>query len=502
MTTLVPAPAAQTVDAAATPFTLSETSRIVAGPDARATAGLAVTALSPVAGRALEIAAEGRTGADVVLEITGTGAAESYRLTVGADGVLIAGADAAGVFYGIQTLVQLLATSRTVPAQVIDDAPRFAYRGVMLDVARHFFPVEVVEDYIDRAASLKFNALHLHLTDDQGWRIRIDARPALTDAAAGTAVFGDAGGFYSKDDYARIVEHAAARGMTVVPEIDAPSHTHAISLAYPELMEPVVISDRVREVVDMFGGGLPQQGRPYTGFAVGFSALKAHDEATYAFLADVYGELAAMTPGPYLHVGGDEALGMSDDDFATFMDRATALVADLGKIPIAWHEAGSSRGLAPTTVGQYWGFVTPTDGMDEKTRTFVRAGAQVILSPADAIYLDMKLTADSPTGLTWANGPTSVHDAYAWEPTQIIDGIGEADILGIEAPLWTETVRTPADIDSQAFPRIAAAAETAWSPADSDVRTWESFRSRVGALGPLWRAQGIAYAPAAEIDWA
>ncbi|WEG08034.1 family 20 glycosylhydrolase [Microbacterium horticulturae] len=502
----VPCPRIQTVDATAAPFALSEASRLVTVPAGRATAELAAAALAPVVGRTLEVADDLRPAdGDLVLEYLAEDTPETYTLTVEPTRIRVLGGDEAGLFYGVQTLVQLLAASPTIPAQTIDDAPRFAYRGVMLDVARHFFPVEVVEGYIDRAAALKFNALHLHLTDDQGWRIRIDSRPELTDNASGTSALGDPGGFYSKDDYARIVRHAASRHMIVVPEVDAPSHTHAISLAYPELMEPIVLSDHIREVVDVYGGGIPEAGRPYTGFAVGFSALKAHDDATYAFLGDVYRELAEMTPGPYLHVGGDEALGMSDDDFAVFMDRATALVSDLGKTPIAWHEAGSSSGLSPDTIGQYWGFVTPTDGMDEKTRTFVRAGARVILSPADAIYLDMKLTADSPTGLTWANGPTSVHDAYAWEPTAIIDGIGEADILGVEAPLWTETVRTPGDIDAQAFPRIAAAAEAAWSPAAAAAvpeRTWDSFRARVGALGPLWRAQGIAFAPADEIDWA
>ena len=142
--------------------------------------------------------------------------------------------------------------------------------------------------------------------------------------------------------------------------------------------------------------------------------------------------------------------------------------------------------------------------MDDKTRAFVRRGAQVILSPADAIYLDMKYDGDARLGLTWANGPTSVERAYSWEPASTITGIGEADILGVEAPLWTETVRDLHDIDELAFPRIAAAAEAAWSPAagDSSVRTWESFRERVGTLGPLWTSLGIRFHASAEIPWA
>lgn len=419
----------------------------------------------------------------------GIGDPESYRLDVDADGIRIVGADDAGLFYGRQTLTQLARRDgeRTeVSAVSIVDAPRFAYRGVMLDVARHFHPVETVEAYIDRASALKFNHLHLHLSDDQGWRLEIHARPLLTERASSTAIGGDAGGFYTHDDYRRIVDYAAAHHMTVVPEFDVPGHTHAVSLAYPELAAEPVIADHVVETAEQFGGGLPVHGEPYRGLAVGFSSLRIHEEETYAFLADVFGEVAAITPGPYLHVGGDECLGTSAGDFALFMSRVTELVAGLGKTPVAWHEAGSAPGLAASTIGQYWGFVTPTDGMDEKARTFVRNGARVILSPADAVYLDMKPHDDFPIGLTWARGATSLERAYDWEPTAVVDGIGEEEILGVEAPLWTETVRDLADIDALAFPRILAAAEVAWSPAPGAHadRTWDSFRDRVAAADP------------------
>lgn len=503
MTALVPVPASQKTDAAAAGFTFTETSRIIAVPATRAVAELAADLLAPAVGRRVEVVVDlGRAGDDdVVLEQLADGSPETYTLTAAATGLQIVGGDEAGLFYGVQTLVQLLAASRTLAATVVEDGPRFAYRGVMLDVARHFFDVDTVTGYIDRAAALKFNALHLHLSDDQGWRIALEDHPELVEKASGSAIGGDAGGFFTKDDYARIVAHAAARHMIVVPEIDGPGHTHALGLAHPDLVEAPVISSRIIDVVEAFGGGMPQPGEPYTGLAVGFSSVKIHDDGVYELLGDVYRELAEMTPGPYLHIGGDEALGTDPADYAVFVARATKMVTELGKTPIAWHEAGATGALAPGTIGQYWGYVAPTDGMDEKTRTFVRNGGRVILSPADAIYLDMKLTADSPTGLTWANGPTSVHDAYAWEPTAIIDGIGDDDILGVEAPMWSETLRTAAELDAQAFPRIAAAAEVAWSPARHDARTWESFRARVGALGALWRAQGVAFTRADEIEW-
>nr|7BWG_A Chain A, Beta-N-acetylhexosaminidase [Microbacterium sp. HJ5]7BWG_B Chain B, Beta-N-acetylhexosaminidase [Microbacterium sp. HJ5] len=497
---VVPAPAA-IEQATGAPFRLDASTRIEGEADAASALSALLEARTGLA------PATGGDGAVIALRIEGGGPAESYALTADEASVTVTGADAAGLFYGVQTLGQLLARDGdawVVPAVSIEDAPRFAYRGVMLDVARHFHPVETVKAYIGHAASLKLNALHLHLSDDQGWRIELHSRPELTALASSTAVGGDPGGFYTKDDYREIVEYAASRHMIVVPEIDMPSHTHAIGLAYPELAEEPVITDPMRETAAATGGALPESGTPYLGIEVGFSSLKIHDEATYDFAADVFGELAGMTPGPYLHLGGDEAHGTAEEDFALFVSRVSTIIADLGKTPVAWHEAGDAGGLAGATVGQYWGYVTPTDGMDDRARGFVSNGGQLILSPADAIYLDMKYPTGPDLGLSWANGPTSVQRAYDWEPSTVIPGIDDADILGVEAPLWSETLRSLDDIETMAFPRIAAAAEAAWSPATgaSDLRTWESFRARVGALGPLWTSLGIGFHPSGEIDWA
>ena len=452
-----------------------------------------------------------RTGFDLVTGDTGAidlriatgGAPESYTIAANADAIVVTGADAAGLFYGVQTVGQLAESDDDgwfVPAVQVDDAPRFAYRGVMLDVARHFHGPDTVKGYIDRAASLKFNHLHLHLTDDQGWRLEMTSRPLLTEHASATAIGGDAGGFFTREQYRDIVAYAAARHMTVVPEIDLPGHTHAVGLAYPELVEDPVITDAVRDTVRDFGGDLPARGVPYQGLAVGFSSLRIDSEATYDFVADVLGEVAASTPGPFVHIGGDEALGTDPADYATFIERVTEIVAALDKTPVAWHEAGAAAGLHDATIGQYWGFVTPQGDSGEKARAFVRNGSQLILSPADAAYLDMKPRPDYDIGLTWADGPTDLERAYAWEPLDVIAGIDESDVLGVEAALWTETVRDARDVDRLAFPRAAAVAEIAWSPAAGPERTWESFRARVGALAPLWSRFGIAFDRAAEID--
>lgn len=499
---LVPLPSSVRVTDAR-PFALTDDVRVTGDADAAAALRALLEALT---GKAPAEAEEG----GIRLQVAAGGPAESYRLVIDEASVVLTAADAAGLFYGIQTLAQLLSRDPDdpesarwfLPAVEIDDEPRFAYRGMMLDVARHFFSVDTVKACVDRAASLKFNHLHLHLTDDQGWRVELESRPLLTALASGSAVGGDPGGHYTKADYREIVEYAASRHMTVVPEVDMPGHTHAVGLAYPELAESPVLSEHVADVAEAFGGGLPIAGAPYTGMAVGFSSLRIHDEATYDFVADVFGELAGMTPGPYLHVGGDEALGTEPEDFAVFLERVTDIVADLGKTPVAWHEAGAAKGLHPDTVGQYWGFTTPTDGMDDRARAFAANGSQVILSPADAVYLDMKYDDGTPLGLTWANGPTSVRRAYEWEPSTVIPGLTEADILGVEAPLWTETVRDLDDIDLLAFPRIAAAAEAAWSPpTGTPRRTWESFRTRLGGLGPLWTSAGIRFHPSEEIPW-
>ena len=198
--------------------------------------------------------------------VSGGTPAEGYALEIGGAGIRITASDDAGFFYGRQTLNQLAVDGR-VPYARVEDHPRFPYRGAMLDVARHFFPVADVMRYIDDIALLKLNHLHLHLTDDQGWRIAIDSWPELTRAGARTQVNGGGGGFYTQDQYTAIVEHAASRFVTIVPEIDMPGHTNAAIVAYPEL------------------GDAPAE--PYEGIEVGFSSLAIRSERTYEFIDDV-----------------------------------------------------------------------------------------------------------------------------------------------------------------------------------------------------------------------
>jgi hexosaminidase len=228
--------------------------------------------------------------------------AEGYQLEITEGLVHISANEPAGLFYGIQTLRQLLPpaieknTVQKGPWEIatgtIRDYPEYAYRGSMLDVARHFFAVEEVKQYIDHLVTYKMNYLHLHLSDDQGWRIEIKSWPKLTEVGGSTEVGGGEGGFYTQEQYAELVTYAAERYVTLVPEIDMPGHTMAALASYPELYCP----------------GKGKEPALYTGIEVGFSTLCVDKELTYQFVDDVVREIAAITPGPYFHLGGDESL--------------------------------------------------------------------------------------------------------------------------------------------------------------------------------------------------
>ncbi|WP_193598137.1 family 20 glycosylhydrolase [Microbacterium sp. YJN-G] len=431
-------------------------------------------------------------GAAIILALEGEGAPESHTIDSRGESVRITAPDAAGLFYGTRTLLQLLHRADTgwaLPRLLIEDAPRFAYRGVMLDVARHFFGVDDVKTFIDRAAALKFNHLHLHLTDDQGWRIQIDSWPLLTERAASGDSTGGAGGFFTKADYAGIVDYATRRHITVVPEIDLPGHTHAVGVAYPDLVEQPWLTEQSRADAKRLGQPDPVHGEHYAGWAVGHSSVRIHDERTYGFVTDVLTEVAEMTPGPYLHVGGDECLGTPAADFAAFFERVTRIAAGTGKTPVAWHEAGAVQDIAEGTIGQYWGSVEPKGSHAKEAIHFVERGGALIMSPSDRTYLDMKPHADFLLGLSWA-GIVPLRLAYDWEPADVVD-VPESAILGVEAPLWSETIETFGQSDALVYPRVTAHAEVAWSPRDAEGRTWESYRSRLEHLAPVLRESGV-----------
>ncbi|WP_413785231.1 family 20 glycosylhydrolase [Micromonospora zamorensis] len=425
-------------------------------------------------------------GIALVLDEAADLGAEGYRLDVAPDGVRLTAVTATGLFYGVQTLRQLLpsaiesptpATEHwALPGGTITDAPRFPYRGAMLDVARHFFAVEDVLRVIDHLARYKLNHLHLHLTDDQGWRIAVDSWPRLTTVGGATEVGGGPGGHYTKTDYARIVSYATARHITVVPEIDLPGHTNAALVAYPELAPDKIAPP------------------PYTGTEVGFSYVDPADERTYDFIADVLGEVAALTPGPWLHIGGDEAFKVTGEVYTGFVERVQRIVADLGKTVVGWHQLAPAAHLDGRIL-QWWG----TTSADPTTAEAVRQGARLILSPGNHAYLDMKYAPDTPIGHDWA-GLIDVRKAYDWDPGTHVAGVPPEAVLGVEAPLWTESVTSLADIEFLLLPRLPAIAELGWST--RATHDWADFRDRLAGQGPRWATAGITFHRAPEIPWA
>jgi hexosaminidase len=414
---------------------------------------------------------------------------EGYRLRVSPTDVRLEAGTGAGLFHGVQTLRQLLpakiesASVRpgpwTVPGVRVADRPRFAWRGAHLDVSRHFFSVDEVKRYIDLISQYKVNVLHLHLSDDQGWRIVIDSWPDLTAIGGSTEVGGGAGGFYTKRDYREIVRYAADRYLTVVPEIDTPGHTNAALASYAEL--------------NCSGVAPPL----YTGTDVGFSSLCVNKEITYQFLDDVVRELAELTPGSYLHLGGDEAHETLEEDYLTFLGRLQPIVASHGKRMIGWEEIVQAP-LRPGTLAQHWSPATGSEEGTELARQAVAQGVKLVMSPANHAYLDMKYDPSTPLGLSWA-GFVEARDSYDWDPAALVDGVGERDVAGVESALWSETLEDVDNIEFMAFPRLPGLAEIGWSPREG--RNWDEYRLRLAAQGPRWEAQGVDFYRSPQVPW-
>jgi hexosaminidase len=409
---------------------------------------------------------------------------ESYELSIDARRVSLTAAAPAGLFYGVQTLRQLLpywgeyeALLFQKPREVtlspirIRDTPRFGWRGAMLDVARHFFSVDEVKRFIDILALHKLNRLHLHLSDDQGWRIEIKKWPDLTAKGGLSEVGGTPGGFYTQDQYKELVTYAAERFITIVPEIDMPGHTNAALSSYPELN---------------CNGQAPA---PFTGTEVGFSSLCVDKEITYKFIDEVVGEIAGLTPGAYFHMGGDEVKTLTPAQYKAFVERVQGIVQKHGKEMIGWDEV-SVANLLPTSVVQHWRPDAPAAQLARAPR--------LILSPANRSYLDMKYDAETPLGLRWA-ALIPVKVAYDWDPATLVPGTRAETILGVEAPLWSETLTTIRDVEFMALPRLAAIAELGWS--SRERHDWEKFRSRLGAQAARWTAMGINFYRTPEVPW-
>ncbi len=490
MANLVPLPVASTPDGGQ--FCLPASAAIEVNPptpELLAIGQYLAAQLRPATGFALEVrgTATPQPGNIHLAKAQGKWALgeEGYGLTIAADGVTLTAAQPAGLMRGIQTLRQLLpATIEAGTPQpgpwplatgTIHDQPRFAWRGLMLDVARHFFAVADVKRLIDAAAYYKINRLHLHLTDDQGWRLVITSWPQLSALGGSTEVGGATGPlFYSQAEFADLVAYAAARYITVVPEIDMPGHSNAALASYAALN-----CDNTATAL-------------YTGTEVGFSSLCIDATPTTKFVGDVLGEVSKLTPGAWLHIGDDEAKSTSAADYASFVQALQPMVAATGKKLIGWADIGHAT-LTSGAISQHWNPYDPTS-----VQLAVQQHAQALLSPANRAYLDMKYDADTPLGQVWA-GLVDEQQAYAWNPATEVPGVGEADIVGVEAALWTETIVTLADIEVMTFPRLAGLAEVGWSPVASN--DWAGYRLRIAAHGPRLSAMGVGFYKSARIPW-
>ncbi|TMM53284.1 beta-N-acetylhexosaminidase [Maribacter algarum] len=406
---------------------------------------------------------------------------EAYQLYITQDSIILNSNTAAGAFRGIQTIRQIIPETSNdtlttnpvwaIPTGKIMDNPQFEYRGSMLDVARHFFSVEDVKKYIDLLAYYKYNVLHLHLTDDQGWRIEIKSWPLLTEVGGSTEVGGEAGGFYTQEEYKDIVAYAAERHITIVPEVDMPGHTNAASVSYPVFN----------------GNGIKPE--LYEGTEVGKSTFATRKDTLYSFLDDVIREISAITPGPYFHIGGDESHVTKKADYIYFVEKVEKIVQKHGKRMIGWDEIGQAD-IDSTSISQFW--AGKKNALDA-----VAKGMKIIMSPAKKAYLDMQYDTLSKHGLHWAAYiPTDT--AYVWTPEEY-EGIPMENILGIEAPLWSETISDIGELEYLAFPRAIGYSELSWTTQEN--RDWENYKVRLANQAPFLDRMNVKYYPSPLIDW-
>jgi hexosaminidase len=449
------------------------------------------------------------------LSPTGDAASGEHTVSVDDRGVQVTAGTLEGLHRGLASLTQLLATGGgTVRHGAVRDHARFGWRGLSLDVARWFVPLDEVKRVIDLLSLYKLDVLHLHLTDNEGWRIEIRSWPALTGGP--DAPTERAGAFYTQAELADLAAYAAERFVTLIPEIDLPGHAAAAIRAYPELG--------------------PAEGLTLEG-PVPIAYLDAEAEAAQRFLADVLAEVAALTPGPFLHVGGDEAFGMDEGAHARLVTRAADIVRRLGKQVVGWQEA-SRADVGPGDTLQHWiDFVpgatseqAPNDRRDEPASAIpadVQAtldaffrdaqhdlgriaakGTRVLLSPTSHAYLDRPHAERSRDADQEAvrgrlglphYPPTPLRDYVEWDPAEVAPSVDPALILGVEGAVWGETITSEADLEALLLPRLVGVAEVAW--AGTTAGGWQAFRERLAAHARMWSHAGWAWFQADSVDW-
>jgi hexosaminidase len=423
---------------------------------------------------------------------------ESYSLDITVERIELIARDPRGLFYGIQTLRQLISASpKAVPAARIDDAPRFPYRGLHLDVGRHFFPVDFIKRYIDLLAMFKLNTFHWHLTEDQGWRLEIKKYPKLTDVGAWRkeTIVGHArrgpkgydgtrhGGFYTQEQARDVVAYAKARGVFVLPEIEMPGHSLAALAAYPEY------------------ANVPGPFEVRTTWGISDEVFSP-SEATFTFLENVLREVLDIFPNEFIHIGGDEApkkrwkespeaqaiikkekLADEDELQSWFIRRIERFLNTNGRRLVGWDEI-LEGGLAPNATVMSW---RGTAG----GIAAAKQGHHVVMAPQADLYFD-HYQADPEHEPLAIGGMTPIEDTYAYEPIPAELSADEAKhVLGPEACVWTEYMPTTDQVEYMAYPRVLALSEIAWSP--REARDWKSFSARLPAALRLLDRLGVKY---------
>lgn len=427
--------------------------------------------------------------------------AEAYRLSVNNKQVTIAASTPAGVFYGIQTLrkslpVQTTGEAITLPAVTVADAPRFGYRGMMLDCARHFFPLSFVKKFIDILAMHNMNVFHWHLTEDQGWRLEIKSHPELTTKSSmrsGTVIGHNAtvddsiphGGFYTQQEAREIVEYARQRHITVIPEIDMPGHMLAALAAYPELG---------------CTGGPYEVGHRW---GVYKDVLCLGKESTYKFVQDVIDEVVDIFPAKYFHIGGDESptvmwekcpkcLQKAKDENTDikhlqqyFTNRVEKYLNGKGKSIIGWDEILEGKINQSATI-MSWRGVEP--GIKA-----AKQGHDVIMTPSSHVYFDHYQAKDTKHEPDAIGGCSPVEKVYSYEPLpDTLSAEAKNRIKGVQANLWTEYIPFTTQAEYMVLPRMAALAEVQWTPVAK--KNFDDFSKRALRLSDLYDRYGYQYA--------
>lgn len=449
----------------------------------------------------------GKKDASIRLVTDKTMKPEAYSLKIGADGVTVIAGSKSGFFYGLQSLRLAFGLEHKdeIPFMDISDNPRFEYRGLMLDVSRFFMPKEDVMKVIDCMSMLKLNKLHLHLTDDNGWRLEIKKYPKLTEVGAWRVnrkqqLFSDRrnpspdeptpiGGFYTQDDMKEIIAHAQKRCVEIIPEIDMPAHSNAALAAYPHLACPTV---------DKFIGVLPGLGGANADII-----YCAGNEEVFSFLQGIIDEVAELFPSKYIHLGGDEAwkthwekcpkcqarmkkegITHVEELQGYFMARMSKYVQSKGKTVMGWDELTNST-IPEGTVVYGW------QGMGNAALKAAKQGHRFIMTPARLLYL-IRYQGPQWFEPTTYFGNNTLKDIYMYEPVQESWEVGYEDLLmGIQGSMWTEFCNSTQDVTYQIFPRLAAVADVAWtSKGKKDwagfVKSLDNYLYHIGAKGVMY----------------